>query len=38
VRQGWSKSTSANHCVNFAFMLIFGMAAAWGARILGLFR
>lgn len=34
VLQGWSKSTSANHWVRVAFMLLLGVAEAGGARTL----
>jgi len=39
VLQGWSKSTTTDHWIGVAFVLVFGVAAAWGARILfGLWR
>jgi len=39
VLQGWSKGTTINHVTGVGFILLFGAAAAWGLRVLGvLFR
>jgi hypothetical protein len=34
VLQGWSKSTFSGRMISVAFLLTFGLAAAWGLRIL----
>lgn len=32
--QGWSKGSTTDHFVGFAFIAAFGVAAAWGVRTL----
>jgi len=34
VLQGWSKGSTADHFVGFAFIAVFAVAAAWGVRTL----
>ena len=36
VLQGWSKSTSSDHVIGAAFIVVLGIAAAWGLRTLGI--
>jgi len=36
VLQGWSKGTNMDHLVGVAFLFLFGVAASWGLRVLGL--
>jgi len=35
VLQGWSKSTMTGRLVGVGFLVVFGVAAGWGARVLG---
>jgi len=38
VLQGWSKSPLSQRLIGVGFIFVFGLAAAWGVRVLGLFR
>ena len=33
VLQGWSKSDASGRVISLAFVLAFGVAAAWGLRV-----
>jgi len=34
VLQGWSKSAPSDRLIGVTFMVVFGLAAAWGVRTL----
>jgi len=34
VLQGWSKASTTDHFIGLAFIAVFGVAAAWGVRML----
>jgi hypothetical protein len=34
VLQGWSKGSTTDHFISFAFIAAFGFAGAWGVRTL----
>ena len=36
VLQGWSQGKTSDHVIGLAFIAVFGIAAAWGVRTLGL--
>jgi hypothetical protein len=38
VLQAWSKSTFPGRSISVAFMVAMGLAAHWGARVLGWIR